>query len=270
MCLTHYSENGKVFIMFSLNQGLFRFIFPNGGTAGAYWTTYFAFVIISIVAAYLLGSINSSIIISKVLYRDDIRRHGSGNAGTTNMLRTYGKSAALMTLVGDMLKTALAIFICGVLFGFNYVGGVSTGEGFCYMAGLFAVLGHIFPVYYGFKGGKGVLSTATMALVLSPIPFLILFAGFILIVYLSRYVSLGSVCGATLYPVVLHATFVFLFGAQSTPGIASLSSILLAILIVWCHRENLKRISEKTERKLSFKKKPEVTAPIESGENDDE
>ena len=245
--------------MFNLNTGLFTYIFPDGGTAFEFWSIYLIFVIISIAASYLFGSINSAIIISKVIYHDDIRRHGSGNAGTTNMLRTYGKSAALMTLVGDMLKTALAVFVCGILFGFNYVGGVSTGEGYCYMAGLFAVLGHVFPVYYGFKGGKGVLSTATMALILCPIPFLILLAVFIGIVALSKYVSLGSVCGAILLPIILNGYFTLKFSLPP-PGLASLSVIILAILIVWCHRENLKRISNRTERKLSFKKRPEAKA----------
>ena len=91
---------------------------------------YIGFVMLLILGSYLLGSINSSIIISKVLYRDDIRKHGSGNAGMTNMLRTYGKGAAGLTLIGDMLKTALAIILAGILFGFNYVGGVSIGDGF--------------------------------------------------------------------------------------------------------------------------------------------
>ena len=223
---------------------------------------YIGFVMLLILGSYLLGSINSSIIISKVLYRDDIRKHGSGNAGMTNMLRTYGKGAAGLTLIGDMLKTALAIVLAGILFGFNYVGGVSTGDGFCFVAGLFAVLGHIFPIYYGFRGGKGVLATATMALILSPIPFLLLFAIFVVIVWISKYVSLGSVTVAILYPIVLHGYFTIRFPeAQRTlPGLIAFSTIVLAILIVWCHRGNLQRISNKTERKISFKKKPKADA----------
>ncbi|MBQ1260517.1 MAG: glycerol-3-phosphate 1-O-acyltransferase PlsY [Clostridia bacterium] len=210
---------------------------------------------ISVIAAgYLLGSINSAIIISKLLYRDDIRCHGSGNAGMTNMLRTYGKGAAGLTLFGDVFKTALAIFIAGVVFGFNYVGGVSTGIGFCYVAGLFAVLGHIFPIYYGFKGGKGVLVTSAMALILTPLPFLILFAVFGLIVAVSKYVSLGSICVAILYPVVLHGYFAASFSSPM-PGLLSLSVIIIAVLIVWCHRANIERISNRTENKISFGKK---------------
>jgi glycerol-3-phosphate acyltransferase PlsY len=248
----------------NLNNGLITSI-----NFTAEWQIYVclvAFVLIGIVCAYLCGSINSAIIISKVLYRDDIRKYGSGNAGMTNMLRTFGGRAAVLTLLGDLLKTVLAIFITGVLLGFHYAGGISFGDGYCYIAGLFAMLGHIFPIYYGFKGGKGVLATATVALVLAPIPFLILFATFAAIVAASKYVSLGSVCAAILFPVVVNGYCSLLFGF--TPGYISLSTILIAIIIVWCHRENLKRISTKTERKLSFKKKEkEVIATEDSSES---
>lgn len=205
-----------------------------------------------IVVSYLLGSVNSAIIVSKVMYSDDIRNHGSKNAGLTNVLRTYGKKAALITLVGDMLKSVLSICFAGLLFGFGYLSGISISEP-CYVAGLFAVIGHIFPVYYGFKGGKGVLSTATVVLMLAPIPFVILFALFAAIVAVSKYVSLGSVSVAVLLPVLIDGYFKVFFGGSLT--IIAISTIILAILIVWCHRENLKRISDRTERKLSFKKK---------------
>ena len=243
--------------MYSINEGLFTYLF-DGKLAEIdhwYYITFLAFILISMTAAYLLGSINSAIIVSKVLYRDDIRKHGSGNAGMTNMLRTYGGKAALLTLLGDLLKTALAIVITAIFFGFNYVGLISTGDGFCYMAGLFAVIGHVFPVYYGFKGGKGVLATAVTALILAPIPFAILFALFAAIVASSRYVSLASVSAAVLLPIALRGYFAVVFPGAGTPGIMSLCAIIIAILIVWCHRENLKRISNRTENKISFGKK---------------
>jgi len=255
-----------------LNWGLFHYLFTNNAFAAGSWQFYLfyvGFIVISIVAAYLLGSINSAILISKVLYRDDIRKHGSGNAGLTNMLRTYGKGAAGLTLLGDMLKTVIAIFIAGTLLGFGYIHGISCNEGWCYMAGLFAVLGHIFPIYYGGKGGKGVLVTATMALMLSPLPFAILLLIFILIVAVTKYVSLGSVVGAIFYPVVVNAYFM-IYGARPH-FILILCTILLAILVVWCHRENLKRIGERTERKLSFKKKDvEVKEKPKKSLNDDD
>ena len=220
-----------------------------------YYATLLLFVILSIAVSYLLGSVNSAIIVSKLLYKEDIRTHGSGNAGLTNMLRTYGLGAAALTLIGDMLKTALAIFFTAFLLGISYNNGISLNDGFCYMAGLFAVLGHVFPVFYGFKGGKGVLVTATMALILTPIPALILILLFAIIVFFSRYVSLGSVCVAILYPIMLQGYVAFVFGGASMPGIMALSAIILAIFIVWCHRGNLKRISDRTERKISIGKK---------------
>ena len=245
-----------------LNHGLFRYLFlQNTFTAYSwqFYAFYIGFIVISLVLAYLLGSINSAILISKVLYHDDIRKHGSGNAGTTNMLRTYGKGAAGLTLLGDMLKTVIAIFIAGTLHGFGYVNGVSCNEGWCYMAGLFAVLGHIFPIYYGGKGGKGVLVTATMALMLTPLLFTILLLIFILIVAVTKYVSLGSVTGAIFYPVIVNGYFM-IYGIRPH-FILILCTILVAILIFWCHKENLKRIGERTERKISFKKKDvEVTS----------
>lgn len=239
-------------IMFDFNfGGALLYLVNNHGWN--YTTTLVSFFAFSVVVAYLLGSINTSIVISKVFYRDDIRKHGSGNAGLTNMLRTFGVKAAAFTLVGDMLKTAIAIGITGTLLGFYYQNGISAGDGYCYVAGLFAVIGHIFPVFYGFKGGKGVLATATMALILSPIPFAILLIIFIGLVCWTKYVSLGSVVGAAFYPVIIRAyTTVVLVPLH---GLISASAILLAILIVWCHRGNLQRISDRTERRISFKKK---------------
>ncbi len=232
--------------------------------------TYLAFFLISMVSAYLLGSINSAIIVSKLLYHDDVRKHGSGNPGLTNMLRTYGKGGAGLTLLGDVLKNAIAILICAVFFGFNYSLAISGGDGICYVAGMFAVVGHMFPIYYKFKGGKGVLSTATVALILSPIPAAILILLFVGVVAASKYVSLGSVCGAVLYPVVVNGYFKITpylasYAGGYTPGLVSLSTIIIAILIVWCHRGNLQRISNRTERKLSFGSKKK-----EEKEDDDE
>ena len=235
--------------------------------------------VLVIAVSYLLGSINSAIIVSKLVYHDDVRKYGSRNPGTTNMLRTFGKKAALLTLIGDMLKTVISILFAGLLFGFHYVGGVSAGDGLCYIAGMFAILGHIFPIYYRFKGGKGVLCTATMALILSPVPFLIVFAVFVATVAWTKYVSLGSVFGGVLYPVILHGYFKYL-GALINQnlsegdfpffqnGMIALASIIAAILIVWCHRANLQRISDRTENKISFKKK--LAELKEEAEDNDE
>ena len=235
--------------MFNLNEGLLAYLFPDG----MHPLILFGSLFLVLCASYLLGSINSAIIISNSIYKEDIRTKGSGNGGMTNMLRSFGWKAALLTLAGDLGKTAISIGIAGFIFGFGYVGGISVCE-FCYLAGLFAVIGHVFPIYYKFKGGKGVLATSTMALILTPIPFLILFCVFAGVYGMSKYISLGSVSVAALYPVVLHGTFAVMF-ESTMPGMISLSTIILACLIVWCHRENLKRISERTERKTYLRKK---------------
>lgn len=255
--------------MFNLNQGgLFAAICGTGeNVVMENVVLFFAFFLLSIAAGYLLGSVNTAIVISKVFFKDDIRKYGSGNAGMTNMLRTFGGKAALGVLFGDMLKTALSICIGGVLFGFGYIGGFSMGYSSAHMlfmgigtytAGLAAVLGHIFPVYYGFRGGKGVLVSATMALILSPILFAIMFAIFVLLVATSKYVSLGSVTSAIVYPLLVHG----LFGMMGTitPPLILLITIMIAVIITVAHKENLKRIGNRTERKLSFKKKNKESA----------
>ena len=253
--------------MYNPNLGLFAGPISFGADQTTLAVTVVSIAIVAVIfISYLLGSINTAIIVSKVMYKDDIRKHGSGNAGLTKVLRTYGKKAALLTLAGDMLKAVLSIGLAGLFFGFQYFGGISLSQ-ICYVAGLCAVLGHIFPVYYGFRGGKGVLTTATMALVLAPIPFAILFVLFVIIVLASRYVSLGSVCVAVLYPVLVNGYLSFL--ALPHPGLISLTTVFIAIMVVWCHRENLKRISDRTERKLSFKKK-DVEVKTRPEEDDDE
>lgn len=259
--------------MFSfLQDGLLMRLFAGTGEDAytLYLLAFAGFTLGMIAISYLLGSLNSAIVLSRILYRDDIRKHGSGNAGLTNMLRTYGKGAAGLTLLGDILKTALAVLVGGILFGFGYTAGISLGSyGMCYIAGLFAVLGHIFPIYYKFKGGKGVLATATMALILTPIPMLILLALFVVIVAVSKYVSLGSIVGAIFYPVVCYIYCIVAFDGLTMPAFMALSTILLAIIIVFCHRGNIQRIQNHTERKLSFKKKPEADETVTDDDAED-
>ena len=253
---------------FQINYGLYYSMYESAGK-GPFWL-WLVFFLVSIVVAYLLGSINSAIIISKVFYGDDIRKHGSGNAGTTNMLRTYGKKAALFTLIFDMLKTVVAIAFAGFLLGFYYVRGAVAISEVCYIAGLFAVIGHVFPIYYHGKGGKGVLCASTMALMLSPIVFAILLCIFVIIVWLTRYVSLGSVVGVGLYPVALRGFMAVLYPEIPMSGLISLSAIILAVLIIYCHRGNLKRIMDRTENQISFKKKEVAPEEVEEEGKEEE
>lgn len=247
ICFTECKTLMKAFFELINTGGLVSVI------AGDVEFLYFLFMFLVLLASYLLGSVNSAIIISKVLYRDDIRKHGSGNAGTTNMLRTYGKKAAALTLIGDMMKTVLSVGMAGLFFGFQYIGAMSVNY-VLYVAGLLAAIGHVFPCFYLFKGGKGVLVTATMGLILTPLVFLALFLVFVLAVALWKYISLGSVTVAVLYPVALDFYFKAVLHAQPS-GPILLTAMVLAGLIVWCHRENLKRITNRTENKFSFGKK---------------
>lgn len=236
------------------NKGLIASFCPDNFIPLTYSLSLFALCAV----AYFMGSINSAIIISKTIYRDDIRTKGSGNPGMTNMLRTFGGKAALLTLLGDLLKTVLPVLVAGVVFGFQYNMGVSF-SGPMYFVGLFAVIGHIFPAYYGFKGGKGVLSTASMALVCSPVPFAFLFLVFVILVAWTKYVSLGSVVAAGLYPVVLSGYFALFKDSDGNTvfmhPLTAIATIFIAVLIIWAHRKNLERIGNRTENKLSFGKK---------------
>lgn len=202
-----------------------------------------AMLIFAVVLPYLLGSVNSAVVVSRLLYHDDVRNHGSGNAGTTNMLRTYGKGAALLTLLGDVLKTVLAVCIGSFTLA-AAVGG--------WTAALFCMIGHIFPLYYRFHGGKGVLCTATAVAMLSPMAFLCAIFTFVVIVAFTKYVSLGSIFGGLMLP--LFVNFENRINPYGSP-VEAVVSIAMALLILWCHRANMRRIQEGKESKLSFKSK---------------
>lgn len=208
------------------------------------------YICLSLVVAYLLGSVNSAIIVSKALYKEDVRTHGSGNAGLTNMLRTYGAKAAGLTLFGDMLKGVLAILFASLFFGLDYRMGISLSPE-CYLAGAFAVLGHVFPVFYQFKGGKGVLVTATMALLLCPIHFALLLAVFVIVVVITRYVSLGSIIVAGLFPITVCLYIRFICGVTLSP-ITAIATVFLGGFVIWCHRTNIKRLIAGNEKKISI------------------
>ncbi len=205
---------------------------------------YIPFVLMTAVFAYLLGSINLSIIISKKFYGEDIREYGSGNAGMTNVMRTYGKKMAAITFGGDFLKAVIASLIGRLFLGFFGA----------YLAGFFCFVGHIFPCYYKFKGGKGIVTAAAMVLMTDWRIFLILVALFVLIVALTKYISLGSVVGLAFYPIVLDRMWV-IFAYGMRPRIVIIFAIGVMILGIWGHRKNIKRILNHTENKFTFKVK---------------
>lgn len=193
-------------------------------------------LILSCVAGYLLGSANSAIIVGR-FYGVDVRKHGSGNAGTTNTLRTLGKKAALFVLLGDILKGLLA-YLAGYYIAGNALGGMVGGTA--------AVIGHVWPLYFGFKGGKGVLTSLAVLLMIDWYIALVLLGIFIIIVLLTRYVSMGSIVGAALFPVLS------LILDRSVETV--LFSALIAALIIFMHRTNIKRLLNGTESKIGSKK----------------
>ncbi|MDT8860026.1 glycerol-3-phosphate 1-O-acyltransferase PlsY [Alkalihalobacillus sp. MEB130] len=199
-------------------------------------------LIVVILIGYLLGSLSFSYIIAKKVKKVDIRQHGSGNAGATNTLRVLGLGPALCVLGLDVLKGIVAVWI-GLAF--------APGETGLYpaLAGFAAILGHNWPVYYGFRGGKGVATTIGVLATLVFFPAL--FAGIIAIgsIVFTRFVSLGSILFAVLTPIF---TFLFLDYYQY-PVIYGYLAIVVALLSIWRHRTNIKRLLSGTESKIGQK-----------------
>lgn len=194
------------------------------------------------VVGYLIGSLNSAMILSRLMYHDDIRKYGSGNAGMTNMMRVYGKTAAGLTLLFDILKTGIAVWI-GILL---------LGHHAAYTAGAACVVGHCYPLYYKFKGGKGVAVTAGLCLFANPPVFLILFIIFAIVVGFTKYISLGSIMSLLFFPLMLRS-FYQLFG-QPVPLTVLFPALFITVLVILQHRENIKRLWAGEENKFSFKK----------------
>lgn len=200
--------------------------------------------------SYLLGSIMTGILVSKNLYHDDIRTHGSGSAGMTNMLRTFGKKAAVITAVGDALKGVVAVLIAGWLVGLTGWGANAlAGMLLRYLAMAFAMLGHFKPLYFGFKGGKGVVTgAACLTVINSPLVFVSMLAVFLTAFLSSRMVSLGSILAAISYPVftLLYGLLLWhqpLYYVLPATAIAA----VLGGAVVYMHRSNIKRILSGTE-----------------------
>ena len=207
----------------------------------------FSSVIIA-AAAYLCGCFNGAVIVSKYILHDDIRTHGSGNAGLTNFYRTFGGPLTLGVISCDVLK-AIAAVLLGVwissCFGFTGFDLIYAK----YWAGLWCLLGHMFPCMFHFKGGKGILSGGTIAIMLDWRLALLVWGGFLILAVLTRYVSLGSVFAAAAFPV---GTWLFV---SHDPVIMALA-LLLGGLVLYMHRANIHRLLTGTENKFSLHKKP--------------
>ena len=208
----------------------------------------------TILQAYLLGSVDTGILVSKFVYHDDVRNHGSGAAGMTNMLRTFGKKAAAMTATGDVLKGVLAVCIGRWLFHMLPAdAGVSPYLG-VYLAAIFAVLGHLYPLYFGFKGGKGVLVGAGAALATEPLVCAVLLGIFLIEVAVTRIVSLGSIIIAALYPVGTLINLIARGANLPTILFSTICCVIMAAMVIWLHRSNIERLKNGTEYRFGQKK----------------
>ncbi|MDY3972211.1 MAG: glycerol-3-phosphate 1-O-acyltransferase PlsY [Clostridia bacterium] len=207
------------------------------------------FIIIAVaVISYLIGSVNFSILISKAISGKDIRESGSGNAGATNMLRTHGKKMGVLTLLLDVLKGIIAIIIAMIV---EKNIGANTGI-LSYIAGVCVILGHNFPIYFGFKGGKGVATSLGVVLMLDWKVGLIVAVCAIAIMAVTRYVSLGSILGGAAYIVV---EIVKAIVTKNYNVIQLVCVVIIGGLLIARHHANIKRLLSGTENKLSFGKK---------------
>ena len=212
------------------------------------------YYIIMGIIAYLIGSINFSILISKKKAGFDIREKGSGNAGTTNMLRSVGKGAAIVTLILDILKGVVTIWL-SIFYGFMLYKIWNINIDYAILvqvSGILVIVGHTYPIYFGFKGGKGVATALGILLVTNWHIGIICLVFALVLIIVSRMVSVGAICAAILFPVLT------LFSYESSfiePGNYMVFSIIIAIIVCFNHRENIKRIMNGTENKISLKNK---------------
>ncbi len=211
-------------------------------------------IAVTAVLSYLFGSLNSAIIVCRVLKHDDIRNYGSKSAGLTNVLRVYGKTAAILTLLFDLFKGIIAVVLARFIVT-DILNVLFFGDDLFigYVAGICVVLGHIFPIYYGFKGGKGVLTSCTTMLAVDPVSTLLCLAIFIIIVAITKYVSLGSMISTAAYPVFTVITQTF----RGYDGIwlNVIFAVMFPALVIYKHKANIIRLKNHEENKLSFRRK---------------
>ena len=206
---------------------------------------------VTALVAYLIGSFNMAILISKYHKFSDIREHGSGNAGMTNMLRIFGRRAATWTFIGDFLKGAIVVFVA------REIGkDLQMNLDLAYIAALFVMLGHIYPLYFKFRGGKGIATALGAMFVLNWIAFVTIAVGIAPMVFIIKIVSAVCLCGTSLYP-VLNFVILFLQGKSFFGEVVpyTVMSLLMALLIFWAHRENIKRLRSGTEPSFGRKNK---------------
>ncbi|MBQ7573296.1 MAG: glycerol-3-phosphate 1-O-acyltransferase PlsY [Clostridia bacterium] len=220
-----------------------------------------SWVLISFTAlcAYFIGSINFSIILSRAISGKDIRESGSGNAGATNMLRTHGKGMGVLTLLLDVLKGVVAVLIAMLVIELSSRTGAELYNAMCvasltYLSGLFVIIGHNFPIFFGFKGGKGVATALGVVMMLNWKIGIVVLVIAITIMAVTRYVSLGSIIAAALF-VVLDVSYMFFLDKWNIAEVICV--VFMGAIIVLRHHANIKRLMTGTENKLGAKKKEE-------------
>lgn len=207
-------------------------------------TVAFAALLVMLLS-YFFGCFNGSFMVSHFIIRDDVRKHGSGNAGLTNFYRTYGAKYALLVIACDMGKTVVACLLGSFFFRcLGWDGTLGT-----LLAGLGCELGHIFPVFYGFRGGKGILSGGTLVLLLNWRVAAVAWALFLLLWLTTRYVSLASITATCSAPITVY----FVYGHN---WLYTGLCLAVAALVVWCHRENIQRLLHGTEKKFKWHVNP--------------
>ena len=207
------------------------------------WILYFFMVLLlPAVIAYFCGCFNGAVIVSKYILRDDVRSHGSGNAGLTNFYRTFGGPLTAVVILTDVLKAVVAVLVASAL-----LGGTDFAK---YWAGLFCLLGHMFPCMFHFRGGKGILSGGAIAIMIDWRVALVVWGGFLILAIATKYVSLGSCWAGASFP--FATWFVF------WDPILLVLAALMGGLILWKHRENIKRLLAGNESKFSLHKKKGV------------
>ncbi|MBU3664115.1 MAG: glycerol-3-phosphate 1-O-acyltransferase PlsY [Bacteroidetes bacterium] len=203
-----------------------------------------------VILSYLLGSIPSAVWIGKMMFGIDVREHGSGNAGASNTFRVLGKKAGFLVLLIDFFK---GLASTGLMFlQYDIIAHTTEFRNYQMLLGLVAVLGHVYPIFAGFKGGKGIATLLGAVVGISWHVALLAAVVFILSVWITRYISVGSMLGCILSPLFVR----LIYGPNETIFIYFCT--LVALLVVYTHRSNIKRLREGTESKFSFSKKPEI------------
>ena len=207
-------------------------------------------IVTSILIGYLIGSLNFAIIVCKITGKEDIRHFGSKNAGMTNMLRTYGKGAAAATLAGDITKGAAAILICWLLF---YLLKMDRPVWLDYAVGFAAILGHSFPVFYQFRGGKGVLMALGIIALLTPVPTIFTFAVFLIILACTKIVSISSIISCASAPLWIGLYGYFTHDPDVLTKV--ICTVIMAGFIIIMHHANISRLIKGEEHSFSSSKK---------------